>query len=318
MREQRSGQERGQPGPQAEQLPAVKAVAPNGTRAAPVAPYRGNRRKQRLASRARVHQVRGPSQYANSEDPGDHGQHRYRGERAAPISELEREARHAQTDRVAGARAGDQVPHRAAAARALDMVIDERKRGCIGAALAKPRQRMQPEGRPEAVGEQHEGPRARAGRDAGGEVGALGAEMIGDEAHHEQRDEVAEVERRLDQSGFARGKPPRRLRERQHRRVSDEPGGGENPAPGSSLTRRCCRSRRRRVSDEPGGGENPARAERSEPSRGSWKEMPQLGGWVLLSSLTGIRLGPNGRPNFWNRPLIRVPQDPQAPSSARW
>src|SRR6266446_6116041 len=290
MREQRSGQERGQPGPQAEQLPVVKAVAPNGKHAAPVAPYRGNRRKQRLASRARVHQVRGASQYVNSEDPGDHGQHRYRGERAAPISELEREARHAQTDRVAGARAGDQVPHRAAAARALDMVIDERKRGCIGAALAKPRQRMQPEGRPEAVGEQHEGPRARAGRDAGGEVGALGAEMIGDEAHHEQRDEVAEVKRRLDQSGFARGQPPRRLRERQHRRVSDEPGGGENPA----------------------------RAERSEPSRGSWKEMLQLGGWVLLSSLTGIRLGPNGRPNFWNRPLIRVPQDPQAPSSASW
>jgi hypothetical protein len=46
--------------------------------------------------------------------------------------------------------------------------------------------------------------------------------------------------------------------------------------------------------------------------------MLQLGGWVLLSNLTGIRLGPKGRPNFWNRPLIRVLQDLQAPSSARW
>src|SRR6266850_6262098 len=290
MREKRSGQERGQPGPQAEQLPVVEGIAPDGKHAAPVAPYRGNRGQQRLASRAGVHPVRGASQYINSEEPGDHRQYRYRGERAAPIGELEREARHAQADRVAGARPGDQVSHRAAAARAPDMVVDERKRGGIGAALAKPRQRMQPESRPEAVGEQHEGPRARAGRDAGGEVSALGAEMIGDEADHEERGEVAEVERRLDQSGFARGKRPCRLRERQHRRVSDEPGGGKNPA----------------------------RAQRGEPSRRSWKEMLQLGGWTLLSNLTGIRLGPKGRPNFWNRPLICVPQDLQAPSSSRW
>ena len=40
----------------------------------------------------------------------------------------------------------------------------------------KPREGEQPEGRPETVGEQDEGPRAEAGGDPGGDVGALGAE----------------------------------------------------------------------------------------------------------------------------------------------
>jgi hypothetical protein len=58
---------------------------------------------------------------------------------------------------------------------------------------------VQPDRGPEIVREQHEGPRAQAGRDSGGDVGALRAEVVGDEADDEKRGQVAEMERGLDQ-----------------------------------------------------------------------------------------------------------------------
>ena len=78
------------------------------------------------------------------------------------------------------------------------MVVDERERRRIGAALAKSGEGVQPYRGPEAVREENKGPRAQAGGDAGGEVGALGAEVVGDEADDEKRGQVTEVERGLD------------------------------------------------------------------------------------------------------------------------
>jgi hypothetical protein len=76
------------------------------------------------------------SQDINSEQPRDHRQRRHRGERAAPVGELEGEAGDAEADGVSGARPGDEVAHGAAAPRALDVIVDQRKRRRIGAALA--------------------------------------------------------------------------------------------------------------------------------------------------------------------------------------
>src|SRR6185436_934563 len=111
--------------------------------------------------------------------------------------ELERDAGNTEAQRIAGTRAGDQVTHRPAAALALDVIVDQRERRRIAAALAKPGQRVQPERRPEAVGEKHEEPGTDARRDAGEDIGAPRAEVVGEEAHDEKRSQVAEVERGL-------------------------------------------------------------------------------------------------------------------------
>ena len=161
-----------------------------------------------------MHQVRS---FPQNRDPGDPGQDRqkgYGGERAAPAGELERKAGDAEADRVARARAGDEKSHRAAAPRALDVVVDERERRRVRPPWQRPGERVQPEGRPETVGEKNERPRARAGGDARRDVGALRAVMVGDEADDEERREVPEVERRLDEAGLLGRQSPFGLRER--------------------------------------------------------------------------------------------------------
>jgi hypothetical protein len=75
---------------------------------------------------------------------------------------------------------------------------------------------MQPERRREPIGEQDERPGTQACRHAGGDVRALRAEVIGDEADDEERAQVAEVEGGLDHACLARVQSPRLLRERQH------------------------------------------------------------------------------------------------------
>ena len=164
-------------------------------------------------------------------------QDRDHGERAAPVGELERQAGGEQADRVAGARAGDQVAHGAAAPLARHVVVDQRERRRIAAALAQAGQRVQPERRPEAIGEKHESPRADARGDAGGDVRALRAEMVGDEADDEEREQVSEVKGRLHHAGFARRSvpiPPASAAGPPNRRRTKWPRGA-----GSSTARRA-------------------------------------------------------------------------------
>ena len=228
-----------------------------------------------------MHGIRRAAKDQHAGDPRNHGKHRHHAERAAPVGKAQRESRDAEADCITRARAGDEVAHGAAAARPVDVLVDERERRRIGATLAKTGESVQPERRPEAVGEKDERPGAQAGGDAGREVGALRAEVIGDEADDEERGEVAEVERRLDHARLLRIQAPRGLRERQHRGIGDEPGGGEDPA----------------------------RAERSEPGSRAGAQ---------AASRTGMRRLPKGFSNLPKRPLIGVPQYSQLPSGRTW
>src|ERR1041384_5763633 len=126
------------------------------------------------------------------------------------------------------------------------------------------------------------GPGADAGRDARGDVGAPRAIVVCDEPDDEERGEIAEVERRLDEARLLAREPPVGLGERQHRRVGYEPGRGENPA----------------------------RAQRSQPVL-----RPGLQKNAFSWRRTGMRRGPNGLPNFWKRPGMSAPQWRQAPAS---
>src|SRR5439155_12629785 len=109
------------------------------------------------------------------------------------------------------------------------------------------------------------------------DVGALRAVVIGDEADDEEGGEVAQMERGLDQARLLAREPPLHLGQRQYRGVGDEPGCGENAA----------------------------RAQRREPCAGTWWKADFQ---MVAASLTGMRRGPKGLPNFWKRPAMRVPQ----------
>src|SRR5436190_14631695 len=211
MERERSSEERGQPSPHAEELPIVKAVTPDGEHAAAIAPHRRQRGEQRLPGWTWMHGIWRAAQDEHARYPGDDGENGNCRERATPVGELERKPGHAERDSVARARARDEVTHGAAAARALDVLVDQRERRRIRAALAKPGRGVQPERRPEAVGEEHEGPRAKTRGDAGRDVGALRAEVIGDKADDEERGEIAEVKRGLDHASSARAQDPREL-----------------------------------------------------------------------------------------------------------
>ena len=208
VKQKRRGEESGQPGPDAEQLPVVEGVAPDREHAPAVRHTAGSEASSDSPA-GRACTTLGVSLRTSTpviqETSGRQATHR---ERAAPAGELQRDARDAEADGVAGARAGDEVSHRAAAPRALDVVVDQRERRRVGSALAKAGERVQPEGGPEAIGEEDEGPRTRAGGDAGGDVGALRAVVVGDEADDEERGEIAEVERRLDQARLLAPKAP--------------------------------------------------------------------------------------------------------------